>query len=88
MYAAFWQVVVVTILDQIDRVENSVREEEDYVDDNNFLVCDDFLGLLAIESATEEQDRDDEDDGRQEFIRSVETVHSIESWTDFVVCIC
>ena len=49
------------------------------MDDNNFLVCDDFLGLLAIESATEEQDRDDEDDGRQEFIRSVETLHSIES---------
>ena len=83
MYAAFWQVVVVTILDQIDRVENSVREEEDYVDDNNFLVCDDFLGLLAIESATEEQDRDDEEDGRQQFVNWLKSVHFCKDFKVF-----
>ena len=38
------------------------------MDDNNFLACDDFLGLLAIESAAEEQDRYDKHDGWQEFI--------------------
>ena len=41
------------------------------MDEDNLLVCNEFLGLLAIESAAEEQNRDDENDGRQKFVRWV-----------------
>ena len=40
-----------------DNVGDNVGEEESHVDDNNLFTCDNFLGLLAIESAAEEKDR-------------------------------
>ena len=59
----------ITLWDDHRCLDYDVGEEEGDVDDNNFLVCDDFLGLLAIESAAEEQDWDNEHDGRQEIVR-------------------
>ena len=55
------------------------------MEDDNFLVCDDFLGFLAIESAAEQQDRDDEHDGRQEFVRWVKANHFEQTFKVFKV---
>ena len=72
----------------IGSVGNTEREEECDVDDDNLLACDDFLGLLAIESVAKEQYRDDEHDGWQEFVCWVKANHFYRTFLVFVVYIC
>lgn len=53
------------------------------MNDNDPLSCEDFPGLIAIESATEEQDRDDEEDGRQQFVNWFKSVHFCQDFKVF-----
>ena len=55
------------------------------MDDDNFLACDDFFGLLAIESAAQEKNRDDEEDGRQDFVCCVKVCRFNETSLVFVI---
>ena len=58
------------------------------MDKNNFLPSEDCIGLLPVESATEVKQRDNEQNGRQEFVRWVELLHFIQTCNVLIVYIC